>query len=349
MERIDGRTLSPSALEERRSVIIRMKENGATEKQITEAVGCSKQVIYKLWKQWRSSTNKKQKNDVLTVKKRGIKFGEGRTLTPSRETQIQNIIKDKYPDELKLDFALWTREAVGELIKKQFGIAMPIRTVGEYLKRWGYTPQKPVKYAHGRDEERVKEWREKTYKSIKRRAKRLKATIYWGDEMSVKSGDVRGRGYAPRGKTPVVRGVKLKENISMVSAINNQGKVLWKTYDGAVDSEKFIGFMGQMIKYRRKKIFLIVDGASAHTSKTVKSWIEIHKKKIELYYLPPYSPDLNPDEHTNADVKYGVGSKHPKRDKESLRKATEEHMMMLNGSPERIKRYFLDPVISYAA
>ena len=131
MKGTDGRTLSPSALEERRTVIIRMKENGATEKQITEAVGCSKQVIYKLWSQWLSGTTEKQKTAVLTVKKRGIKFGEGRTLTPSQETEIQNIIKEKYPDQLKFDFALWTREGVMKLIEKQFGMAMPIRTVGE--------------------------------------------------------------------------------------------------------------------------------------------------------------------------------------------------------------------------
>jgi transposase len=326
-----------------------MKENGATEKQITEAVGCSKQVIYKLWALWKATVNQKQKIDILTVKTRGIKVGEGRTLTPSQETKIQTIIKDKYPDQLKFDFALWTREAVRELIEKQYGIAMPIRTVGEYLKRWGYTPQKPIKYAYERNDKQVQEWVEKTYPGIKRRAKRLKATIYWGDEATIKASDVRGRGYAPRGKTPVVRGTKLKEDIGIISAITNQGKVMWKTYDGSIDAEKFIEFIRQLIKYRKKKVFLIVDGASAHKSKIVKRWVEAHKGKIELFYLPPYSPDLNPDEHINADVKYGVGSKQPKRNKEMLREATEEHMTMLDHSPKRIKRYFLDPAIKYAA
>ena len=151
MKGTDGRTLSPRALEERRSVIIRMKENGATEKQITEAVGCSKRVIYKLWGHRRSGTSQKQKTAVPTVKKRGIKYGEGRTLTPSRETEIQNIIKEKYPDQVKLDFALRTREGVMKLTEKRFGITMPVRTAGEYLKRRGYTPQKPVKYAYERD------------------------------------------------------------------------------------------------------------------------------------------------------------------------------------------------------
>ena len=124
---------------------------------------------------------------------------------------------------------------------------------------------------------------------------------------------------------------------------------MWKIYEGSVNSEKFIEFTGRLIKYRKNKIFLITDGASAHKSNMTKKRLEGRKERIELYYLPPYSPDLNPDEHTNADLKYGVGSKHPKRDKESLRKATEEHMVMPEKSPGRIKKYFRDPVISYAA
>ena len=140
MKQIDGRTLSASALEERRRIIIRLKENGSTEKQITAAVGCSKQVIYKLWTKWLTCKNKHEKAEVLKVNPRGIKYGEHRTLSPKQEKIIQNTIIEKYPDEMHFDFALWTREAVRGLILKMFIITMPIRTVGEYLKRWGYTP-----------------------------------------------------------------------------------------------------------------------------------------------------------------------------------------------------------------
>jgi transposase len=349
MKQTDGRALSVSALEERRSIIIRMKENGATEKQITTATGCSKQVIYKLWAAWLACKNKKQKAEVLTVKARGIKTGERRSLTAHQEKIIQKTIKDKYPDQLSFDFALWTREAVRELILKKFGIEMPIRTVGEYLKRWGYTPQKPIKYAYEREDAKVKEWLEKTYAGIKKRAKRLKATIYWGDETTLKAEDVRGRGYAPRGKTPVVKRTKRKEHVGMISVITNQGKVMWKLYEGSINSERFLEFAKQLIKYQRRKVFLIVDNARPHTSKILKKWLAENKQRIELYYLPSYSPDLNPDEHLNADVKYSVGSKHPKRTKEELRKAAEEHMCLLDRSPERIIRYFLDPAINYAA
>jgi transposase len=349
MKRIDGRKLSASALEERRGTIIRMKENGASEKQITAATGCSKQVVYKLWAKWKTGKTKAHKSSVLKVKQRGTKLGERRTLKPKQEIKIQAIVKEKYPDQLGLDFALWTREAVMKLMEKIFGIAMPIRTVGEYLKRWGYTPQKPVKYAYERDDELVKEWLEKTYKTIKRRAKRTGATIFWGDETTIMAEDVRGRGYAPRGEPPVVIRTKKKEHIGMISAITNQGKITWKTYGGNINSERFMEFAKQLIKYQRRKVFLIIDNAKAHQSKLLKEWLKENTGRIEIFYLPPYSPDLNPDEHVNSDVKYGVGSKHPKRNKEELRKATEEHMQLLLSSPERIIRYFFNPAISYAA
>jgi transposase len=349
MNAIDGRRLSDGELEERRKVIIRMKESGAMEKQIVAAAGCSKQVIYKLWAKWRECKTEKQREAVIKVKPCGTKFGERRSLTKKQERTIQNIIKDKYPDQLRFDFALWTREAVRELIGKKISIKMSIRTVGRYLKRWGYTPQKPVKYAYEREDEKVRKWLEIEYQAIKRRAKKQKADIFWADETTIKAEDVRGRGYAPKGKTPVVKRTKRKENVSMISAITNQGKLMWKLYDGSINSMRFIEFAKQLIKYRKRKAVVIVDGAKTHRSKALKEWLEANKERIEMFYLPPYSPDLNPDEHVNADVKYGVGSKHPKRNKEELRKATEEHMLLLESSPERIRRYFLDPAISYAS
>jgi transposase len=346
MEKQDGRKLSKTALEERRRIIIRMKENGASPSEIVAATGCSRQTIYPLWNKWKKSKNKQR---AITVKKCGRPFGYGRTLTTAQEKEIQRVLLDKYPDQLKFDFALWTREAVRLVIRQKYDIDMPIRTVGEYLKRWQYTPQKPVRYAYEREEGKVKEWLESTYPRIKRRAKREKADIYWGDETTVKACDVRGRGYAPRGKTPVVNRTEKKENVSMVSAITNQGKVYWKLHEGSINGQKFKEFVERLVRGKKRKVFLILDNAKTHHSKLLREWVEENKKRIAVFYLPPYSPDLNPDEHVNADVKYGVGSRTPKRTKEGLREATEDHMNMLRKTPKRIKRYFLDPAIAYAA
>jgi transposase len=135
----------------------------------------------------------------------------------------------------------------------------------------------------------------------------------------------------------------------MVSAITSKGKLFWKIYEGGINAEKFKEFAERLVRGKRRKVFLIPDNAKTRQGKLLKGWAEKNKKRVELFYLPPYCPDLNPDEHTNADVKYGVVSKTPKRTKEALREAAEEHMNMLNKTPGRIRRYFLDPAIAYAA
>jgi transposase len=212
------------------------------------------------------------------------------------------------------------------VIRQKYDIEMPIRTVGEYLKRWQYTPQKPVRYAYERDMKKAQEWLERAYPEIKKQAKREKADIYWGDETTVKACDVRGRGYAPKGKTPVVNRTEKKENVSMVSAITNRGNIYWKLHEGSINAEKFKEFVERLAHGKKRKVYLMLDNAKTHHSKMLTGWVEENKKRVALFYLPPYSPDLNPDEHVNADVKYGVGSKTPKRTKEGLREATEEHM-----------------------
>lgn len=344
MNKEDGRKLSAAALEERRKTIIRMKRVGTKVEEIMTATGASYFAVYATWRKWQAKGSA-----GLKVYPRGIKFGERRHLTPDQEISIQKKIIDRQPNQLKLDFALWTREAVRQLIAQECGFEMPIRTVGEYLKRWGFTPQRPVKYAFERKDEAVKEWLSKTYPTISARAKREGADIYWGDETGLRSSDVRGRGFSPRGKTPVIEATAQYQNISMVSAITNKGKVQWMFVEGSVNGERFTEFLERLVMDTDRKIFLVLDNLRVHHSEPVTNWVTTNKEKIELFFLPAYSPDLNPDEHLNADVKQGVGSKAPVRTKENLKKAAEHHMEMLKKLPGRIMRYFEDPAISYAA
>lgn len=344
MKKPDGRKLTKEAQEEKRRIVVRMKKDGATLKEIHKRTGMSSSSISLVWKAYIS-----EGDIALKSKPRGRKNGEFRHLTPDQEMQIRKKITDRRPDQLKLDFALWTREAVRQLIEKETGVAMPIRTVGEYLKRWGFTPQKPVKFAYERNPEQVKHWLESEYPAIRERAKAENADIFWGDETAVRSSDVRGRGFSPRGVTPVVSATAKYENLSMISAITNKGKLQWMIVDGTVNIDRFIEFMKLLIKYSRRKIFLIVDNLKVHHGKLVQQWVANHNHKIELFFLPPYSPDLNPDEHLNSDLKYGVGSKAPGRTKKQLQSAINDHLSMLKDTPERICRYFKDSAISYAA
>jgi transposase len=344
MERIDGRKYSAKAQEERRRIAVTMKENGSTLDEIKEAIGLCHSSICLAWKNYQEGGE-----SALETGQRGRAKGAFRHLSADQEKQIAKKIIDKIPEQLKLDFALWTRDAVRQLIKQETGIEMPIRTVGEYLKRWGFTPQKPLKFAYERKPEIVKKWLEVDYPLISAKAKSIKAEIYWGDETGLRSGDVRGRGYSPKGQTPIIQATAKYENLSMVSAITNKGRVHWMIVDGTVDNEKFIEFLKGLIKYSRVKIFLILDNLRVHHSKMVTGWVEKNKERIELFFLPAYSPDLNPDEHLNSDLKFGVGSKVPSRSKKNLTSAAEDHLQMLNSTPERIVKYFEDPAISYAA
>ena len=346
MKIIDGRALTKAALEERQRTIIRMKKKGKSAKEISFAVGCSIKTVYSLWERYKKCKNKKKFFEAGT---RGNKEGNGRTLTLLQENKIKKIMTEKYPDQLKFDFALWTRKAVKELIKKLFGIDMPIRTVGQYLQRWGYTPQKPIKQLYKRDDAKIKNWLKNEYPAIKKKAKQEKADIYWCDETTLETSDIRGKGYAPKGKTPIVKNIVIKIVICMISAITNQGKVFWKLHNGTVDGIRFLDFVKRLVSYKRNKIILILDNAKIHHSKVLTNWLKMNRNKIELFFIPPYCPDLNPDEHVNSDVKNGIGMRSPSRTKECLTTAVEEHMGMLKNNPSRIKNYFKNTAISYAA
>ena len=343
MEREDGRTLTISAREERRKTIVRMRNDGKSYKDIQQATGACKAAVY-----WALKRFAEGGAAGVTEKHRGIKVGDNRRLTKEQEKSIQRKIIDKHPDQLKLDFALWTREAVRQLVLLETGIDLPIRTMGDYLKRWGFTPQKPTKFAYERKAEKVKEWLDIRFPEIKERAKAENAEIYWGDETGLRASDVRGRGYAPRGQTPVVEATAKYENLSMVSAITNKGRVHWTIVDGTVDGVRFLDFLRRLVKDSSRKVFLILDNLRVHHCKPVKEWVTENQDRIELFFLPAYSPDLNPDEHLNADVKYGVGSRTPVRTKLRLHSAIDDHMLMLHMTPERIVKYFDDPAISYA-
>ncbi len=286
---------------------------------------------------------------AVNVKPRGRKQGEGRQLTPEQEAEIRRLICDKTPDQLKMAFALWNRQAVSQLIEDRLGIKVPIRTIGEYLKRWGFTPQKPIKKAYEQRPAEVRKWLDEEYPQIAGRAKAEQAEIHWGDETGLRSDDVRGRGYAPKGQTPVVRVNNKREGLSIISTVTNQGKVRWKVFEGAMNADVLIDFFKRLIKDAKRKVFLILDNLKVHHARKVKDWLAKHEKEIEVFYLPSYSPELNPDECLNADLKDGVTRRAPARSKAQLKKAAISHLRKLQKSPRRVRKYFEHKPVRYAA
>ncbi len=344
MKKTDTRKLKLEALQQLRHQAIRLRKKGMTYKAISEVIDVHYSTICGWWK-----TYEKEGVKGIRLKTRGRKQGEKRTLNPEQEKELQKIIEDKEPDQLKLPFALWTRRAILQIVKKLYRIDMPIRTVGEYLKRWGFTPQKPLKRAYEQNPEAVKQWVEEEYPKITEKAKKDDAEIHWGDETGLRNDSQHGRSYAPRGKTPVIRLCAKRERINLISSITNQGKVRFMVYQDTMNSQMLIKFLKRLIKDADKKVFLILDNLRVHHSKLVKQWLKAHEKEIELFFLPSYSPELNPDEYLNCDLKAGVHSGPPARKKADLKKKTISHLRMLQKKPQRVMKYFKHPKILYAA
>lgn len=301
---MDRRSSSAEVLLELRQRAVAMKQQGKTHQQIAESldIGMSTSRLY--WK-----LHKQGGQGNLKLGKRGRRVGVGRTLSLKQEMAIQNAIKDKTPDQLKMPFALWSREAIGELILRRYGISLPIRTMGEYLKRWGFTPQKPKRREYSQQPAEVRKWLEEQYPEIEARAKAESADIYWGDETGVNNQDQTGRSYAPKGQTPIARVFAKKVSSSMISAITNKGQLRFMLYRNGMSAKLFVNFLQRLVRSTPRKVFLIVDNLKAHKSGLVLKWLKEHVEEISVFYLPAYSPDLNPDEYFNNIFKRQLSNK----------------------------------------
>ena len=346
MEKTDLR----SVLDQERNIIrrdaVKMIKRGDKKKDIANFYGVHVNTVRDWWKQY-----KKTGAQSLTYKKRGAKSENKKLLSSKQEHEIQQMITDTMPDQLKLDFALWTTRAIKELIMREFNIRIGRRAIGNYLKNWGFTPQKPKKRAYEQSSSKVKKWLEEEYPSIKKKAKEQKATIHWGDETGVRNTNQHGRSYAPKGKTPIKKHMSKRFSINMISTVTNQGLVQFMIYKENMNTDVLIKFLEQLVKYQDNKVFLILDNLRVHHSKIVKKWEEEHKAEIELFYLPSYSPDRNPDEYLNCDLKYGLSDKPAPKTVEKLKENLESHshMNMLQENSDRVVKYFNHPSIKYAA
>lgn len=343
MEKIDARTLKKEVQQALRDQIIRLRKHGKKNKDVAEYLGISVQHASTVWQKYNEGGRKK-----ILLGTRGRRRGEKRTLSEEQEREVQKLIIEHTPDQLKFSFALWTREAVRQLIRRRYGVDMPVRTVGEYLKRWGFTPQKPIKRAREQNSAAVSRWLETDYPKIAAMAKKEKAQVYWGDETGVQNEANRVSGYGPKGKTPVLRVTAKRAHISMISAITNEGKIRFMIYREAMTQEKLITFMERLIRDTGGKVYLILDNLKSHHGKKVTEWLAKHKNQIAVFYLPAYSPEMNPDEYLNGDLKTKVHSGILAATEDDLKHKTQSFMRMLVKRPHRVKSYFGHPKVAYA-
>lgn len=342
MEKIDARKLSSEAQYELRKQVMRFLNKGHTIKTTMDAFGVSKPYVQKVKKLYREGGM-----SSLTLGMRGR--AQETKLDAASQKELSGLIRNQMPEQLQLPFGLWTRKNVACLIEQRYGVKVSRWTVGRYLKQMGMTPQKPAKRAYEQDPKRVTLWLEQEYPAIKQRAKLENAKILWGDEMGLRSDDQVGRTYAPKGKTPTVKKTGNRFSINMISAISNRGDLKFMIIEGRFNSAVFIEFLGRMLKGEARKIYLIVDGHSVHRSKMVQEWISKRAERLVIFLLPPYSPELNPDEYLNQDIKTSTVRSKPPRSKDEMKSATLQFLANKKKSKKNVQSYFRNQHIKYAA
>lgn len=344
MEKRDARKHSQQTQYELRKQVVRLRKKGVPNKEVAEIVGISAAHASTIYQKYLVGGI-----EAIKPGKRGRRHGAKRVLNNEQERAVRNMLIDKSPKQFKLPFALWTRDAVRLAIKKKYGLELPVRTITDYLKRWGFTPQKPVKRAYEQRPEKLQQWLEEGYPDITSRAKKEGAEIHWGDETGINNQAYNARGFSPRGQAPVIDLNAKKSSINMISSITNQGKVRFMLYRETMTSKVLIRFLSRLIRDVERKVFLILDNHRVHHSKVVSQWLHKHRDRIEVFFLPPYSPEYNPDEYLNGDLKQRVRSGLPSRDAEDLEKKTRSFMKTLQRRPHHVQNYFKHPTVRYAA
>jgi transposase len=345
MNEQDFRSIGRPAQEAlRRRALVLVEQQGSSQTEAARAVGVQRQTVNIWLKRYREQGEER----LLDGRRVSPRRGKG-VLTAEEANQVRRWIADKMPDRLKLPFALWTARAVLELIEHRFGKRLGLSTVQLYLKRWGLSPQKPLARARERAPSAIAAWLKRDYPEIARKAKTERAAIYWGDETGISNQDQIGRSWAPKGQTPVIARTAKRISQSLISAVSNRGLMRFMFYDGALNAERFLAFLRRLIKDAKQKVFLIVDNLKVHHAKRVKAWLASHAHEIELFYLPAYAPEHNPDEYLNNDLKQKLRQAPQPGTKEDLVKNTRAELRSIQRRPARVRSYFRPGPVQYAA
>ncbi len=342
MEVRDARCLPATAQEDLRRKAVNAVLKGHTQVEVAETFGVTRQAVGRWVKAYRDRGSR-------ALKARPQGRPRGGSLAPWQAAQIVRSIMDRPPDQLKLPYYLWTREAVGELIEKRFGIRLSVWTIGRYLARWGFTPQKPMNRAFEKDERRVRRWLRLEYPAIAALALREGARVYWADEMGLRSDHAAGRSFSKRGQTPVIPAPGRRFGCSMISAITNRGKLNFMVFEKRFQAPVFLEFLRRLVRQSPRKVFLIVDGHPVHRSRKVKAWLSNNEGRIRLFFLPPYSPELNPDEMLNQDVKTNALGRRRARHLQQLISNVRAYLRSRQRQPHLVSNYFHHESVRYAA
>ena len=345
---VNNLKLSPKEQETLRKRIIRTALKNLTPEgtvmvsKVAEICECSKSHVSNTWKKY-------QAGGISAIK--AIKMGRPKdsgSLTIEQQKEIRQLIIDKYPEQLKLKGFLWDRQNIQKLIEDKFALILTLQAISKYLKSWGMTPQRPITKNYKQNPEHIRKWLEEDYPKIKEQAKEENAEILWCDETGVQNQANYVKGFAPKGLTPTMPVGNPKLRINMISAISNQGKLRFMFYEGNMNAKLLIEFMSRLFKRASRKIFLILDNLPSHHAKIVKEWLVKRRDKIQVFFLPSYAPQYNPDEYLNGNLKREMAKDRYSETVKELEGKARNIVRGFQKDPAHVKSFFQKKEVRYA-
>ena len=340
----DARSLPSDAQAELRRTAVRLVGEGRSKTEAAELLGVARETVSRWVK-----THRQHGDRALDAQRRGRRPGHTK-LTDAQQLQIAKLVAGKNPDQLKLPGFLWTRALVAELIVRELGVEVGEETVGRYLRAWGFSPQKPMRRAYEQSDEAVRRWLEQTYPAIEKAARRQRAEILWVDESGLRSDHTAGRTWAPIGQTPITKGTGKRFKANMIAAISNTGTLRFRVFDERFTGPLFLDFLKRLVRDNKgRKAIVILDGHPAHRARIVRDWVAANPTLIELHFLPGYSPELNPAECLNQDVKTNALGKRRPLNATELKADVRSFLRSCQRRPAKVARYFHERHVRYAA
>jgi len=341
----DARSLPGAAQAALRKRAVRVVLDGMTQAEAARVFGVHPNAVNRWIKRYREGGW-----DGLSERRRDRRAGEQPALAEPQQQEVIALVRESTPDQLGLSGFLWTRDAVGELIGQRYGLGLARTTVGGYLRRWGFSPQKPQHRALEQNPAAVARWLATEFPAIRAQARQEGGVVLWLDEMGVRSDAAAGRSWAPIGQTPVIKRTGKRFGVNMLSAISNAGRLRFRLFTGSFNGPVFIDFLGRLLRdCGGRRVHLIVDGHPVHHAKLVSAWVGRHAERIELHFLPGYSPELNPVELLNHDVKANAAGRRRPRSAGELRDELHGYLRRRQRQPEVLVGFFNHPTTRYAA
>jgi len=338
MKKRDARSLDHSTLEEMRRLAVKRVLSGEPQAEVARSLEVHPHSVWRWVETFRAKGQKALESQKST--------GRPPALKPAQFKRLQKIIIGKNPQQMNLGPALWTVPLVGELIERLFGIVLHPVTVGRVLGRLGLTPQKPIKRAFKRDDEKCEHWTKEEFPRIVKESKKRQSTLLFIDETGVHEDGPLGTTWAEKGKTPVVRVTGTRRRTNVISAISPRGRLWFRCYGGTLTAPRFLEFLKGLLHDFRKPLDVIMDSHPSHVAKMVTTWLEDNKHRIRVHFLPGYAPDLNPDEHVWAQLK-GMFRRDPVHLDEDFIDAVRDSMDSIKKDRSLVQAFFKHPDVAY--